>query len=404
MRKLIVGLTLLSSTLAPAGAAMPTDTGFMSSNVTYMSTVPYEVGGTPSGARLLGKYLYVAGARTLSIYDVSDPLAPELESITPIGPVFPNEDVDTNGKILLVTSETIGKKLFIYDVENKSAPVKLAELSEVRDHTFTCVLKCRYGWGSRGTIVDLKDPSNPEIAGYWGGSPPNDGFDVTEVAPGLVLTATRTIKLLDARKDPLHPETLAMGGTVDNRLIHSNRWPRKGRDDFFLVQGETPFSQTCDEASGAFMTWDATKWKKTHSFTLDRRVQGGERDLRRRGSPRRCVRLHEHVVPGAPSFPRRGTGGGRVLRARHPIPGGGRPRPDRPGRLFHARRRCHDRVLLDHTRDRLCDRRDSAGSTSFASKGDRFAQRAAQETAAPPRKEVRPLRSPSLPASRRACR
>ena len=277
MRKLIAGLVLLSFALAPAGAAMPTDTGFMSSNVTYVTTVPYEVAGTPSGARLVGKYLYVAGARTLSIYDVSDPLAPELESITPIGPVFPNEDVDTNGKIALITSETVGKKLFVYDVEDKAAPVKLAEVADVRDHTFSCVLKCRYGWGSRGTIVDLKDPSNPKIAGYWGGVDPNDGFDVTEVAPGLVLTATRTVRLMDARKDPLHPETLAMGGTVDNRLIHSNRWPRKGRDDFFLVQGETPFSQTCDEASGAFMTWDASKWKKTHSFTLidEFRVENG---------------------------------------------------------------------------------------------------------------------------------
>jgi hypothetical protein len=59
-----------------------------------------------------------------------------------------------------------------------------------------------------------------------------------------------------------------MGGTTDNRLIHSNRWPRGGRDRFFMVQGETPFSQTCDEDSGAFMTWDASNWKKTKSFQL----------------------------------------------------------------------------------------------------------------------------------------
>jgi hypothetical protein len=268
MRRSVGGLLLLSTILAPAGSAAPIDTGFSSSNVTYISTVPYEVAGTPSGARLVGRFLYVAGARTLSIYDVSDPIAPELLSITPIGPVFPNEDVDTNGKVLLMTSETVGKKMFVYDVEDKSAPVKLAEVAPVPDHTFTCVLKCRYAWGSRGTIIDLEDPSKPKIAGSWGGAPPNDGFDVTEVAPGLVLTSTRTIRLMDARKDPLHPKTLAMGGTTDNRLIHSNRWPRRGRDDFFLVQGETPFSRTCDENSGAFMTWDASRWKRTHSFTL----------------------------------------------------------------------------------------------------------------------------------------
>ena len=56
----------------------------------------YETGGTPSGARLVGKYLYVAGTHRLSIYDVSDPLAPALQSVTPIGPAFPNEDDEFN--------------------------------------------------------------------------------------------------------------------------------------------------------------------------------------------------------------------------------------------------------------------------------------------------------------------
>jgi hypothetical protein len=278
MRRWIGGMVSLSMALTPWGAATPADTGFMSSNVTYVTTVPYEAAGLPSGARVVGKYLYLAGARSLSIYDISDPLDPQLQSITAIGPVFPNEDVDTNGKVLLVTSETIGKKLLIYDVEDKGAPVKLAEVEPVRDHTFSCVLKCRYAYGSRGTIVDLKDPADPKLTGSWGGgTTPGDGYDVTEVVPGLVLTATRTIRLLDARKDPLHPTTLAMGGTVDNRLIHSNRWPRGGRDRFFLVQGETPFSQTCNEDSGAFMTWDASKWRKTHSFTLidEFRVENG---------------------------------------------------------------------------------------------------------------------------------
>ena len=111
MRRWIGGLVLFSLALAPSGAAFETDTGFMSSNVTHVGTVPFEAAGLPSGARLVGKYLYVAGARSLSIYDVSDPVAPQLESLTPIDVSFPNEDVDTNGKVLLMTSETIGKKL-----------------------------------------------------------------------------------------------------------------------------------------------------------------------------------------------------------------------------------------------------------------------------------------------------
>lgn len=252
----------------PITTGGPTAGGLASDNVTYVSTVPVEVGGAPSGARLVGDYLYVAGTRSFSIYDVSDPLAPALESVTPTGPQFPNEDVDTNGKILLISNEQLGRRLQVWDVENKAAPQMLAELANLGDHTFTCVLKCTYAYGSRGSIIDLRDPANPELAGGWGQLPPNDGFDTTEVSPGMVLTASRTITFLDGRKDILHPQVVALGGTTDRRLIHSLRWPNKGRDRFFLVQGETPVSRTCNENSGAFMTWDTRGYRRTRSFAL----------------------------------------------------------------------------------------------------------------------------------------
>jgi hypothetical protein len=98
--------------------------------------------------------------------------------------------------------------------------------------------------------------------------PPGYGFDVTEVAPGLVLTASREILLLDARKDPTEPRILASGSTTDNRLIHSNRWPRRGKDRFFLVQGETFAETRCDDNSGALMTWDTHHWKKIRTFEM----------------------------------------------------------------------------------------------------------------------------------------
>ena len=252
---------------APAGG-----TGFASDNVSHVRTVPVEA-GYATGGRLVGKYFYVAGVKSFSIYDVSDPANPSLVSITPHGAAFAVEDVDTNGKILLIhdeqgASRVQGGKLSIYDVEDKGAPQKVGELADLNSHTFTCVLDCRYAYGSRGHIVDLKDPSQPRLVGMWGGVQPNDGFDVTEVAPGLVLTSTRTMFLLDARKNPTKPKVLAVGGTHDRRLIHSNRWPNQGRDRFYLVQGETPLSQTCNESSGAFMTWDASKWKKTRTFSV----------------------------------------------------------------------------------------------------------------------------------------
>jgi hypothetical protein len=251
----------------PATAA-PTAGGLASDNVTYVSTVPFEAGAALTGARIVGDYLYVAGARSFSIYDITDPVAPAFVSVTPTGPKFPNEDVDTNGKILLISSQQIGGTLEVWSVEDKSSPALLATMENIRDHTFACVLGCRYAYGAGGSIIDLRDPANPSLANWWGSVQPGDGFDTTEVSPGRVLTATRTINLLDGRKDPIRPRAIARGSTVDNRLIHSIRWPNKGRDRFFLVQGETPFSQKCETDSGAFMTWDTRGYQRTRSFQM----------------------------------------------------------------------------------------------------------------------------------------
>ena len=258
---LSAGLVAAPSQGAPA-------TGFASSNVEHVATVPTEA-GVPTGARLVGDYLYVAGAKSFSIYDVSDPLAPALESITPIGFQFANEDVDTNGEVLILSADLEIQKLFVWDVSNKKEPQKLAELADMRDHNFACVLDCTWAYGSRGTIVDLRDPASPRVAGSWGGGvTPGDGFDTTEVAPGIVLASTRILRLLDARADPANPKLLASATTSDNSLLHSSRWPRSGKDKFVLVQEETFAETRCDETSGALMTWDASRWRKTKTFRL----------------------------------------------------------------------------------------------------------------------------------------
>ena len=283
MRKLVTALLALAVAAAPSVAGpldaldLDVPTGVTSDNVTFVKTVPFDAGGA-TGARLVGKHLYVSGARSFSIYDVSDPENPALLSHTPTGFQFANEDVDTNGRILLLADDNGFKKLTIYDVEDKSAPAKLAELTGLNDHTYACVMDCRYAYGSRGHIVDLSDPAHPKLAGNWGGgATPGDGFDTTEAGRGRVLTATRQIYYLDGRRDPTSPKVVATGGTYDNRLIHSVRWPNGGRDRFILVQGETPFSGVCDDQSGAFMTWDASRWRRTGAFRMldEYRVENG---------------------------------------------------------------------------------------------------------------------------------
>lgn len=251
---------------APAPPAQ--SVGLTSPNVSYVATIPLDA-GVASGARLVGRHLYVAGAKSFTIYDVSDPALPKPLSVTPVGLNFPSEDVDTNGSILLLNDEQLATgTLQVYDVRDKARPSLLATLPDMREHTFTCVLGCTWAYGSRGAIVDLRDPAKPRLAGRWGNLPSNDGFDVTEVAPGVVLTASRTIRLLDARKNPAKPVLLRKGTTRDNRLLHSNRWPRNGKDRFFLVQGETPFSGRCTASSGAIMAWDAKTFRPAGEYRV----------------------------------------------------------------------------------------------------------------------------------------
>lgn len=265
-KRVAAALAVLGVMVPAAAPAAPSAGGLASDNVTYVTTIPFDAGGA-TGARLYGKHLYVAGARGFSIYDVSVALAPQLVSYTP-DTGFPAEDVDTNGEILLFQDQQLRHRLHVFDVENKTSPQQVAEVTGVNDHTFTCVFDCRYAYGAGGTILDLRDPAAPKWVGTWSGTNPGFSFDTTEVSPGMVLTASRIIYLLDARKDPADPTVVASGTTDDNRLIHSVRWPNRGKDDFILVQGETPLSRTCNENSGAFMTWDASHWRKTHTFQM----------------------------------------------------------------------------------------------------------------------------------------
>ena len=267
-RSILCTIVLLSLALPGASATPLPVAGLASDNVTYVDTVPLEA-GTWSGARVHGDYLYVSGSKSFSIYDITDPVAPELMSHTVTGFQFVNEDVDTNGQILLISDERGRQTLHIWDVSDKTSPVKLAEVPDMEEHTFACVLDCRWAYGAAGAIVDLRDPAKPVVAGRWfENAPALWGFDTNEVAPGLVMTGSRIMHLLDGRRDPANPRVVAQAGTPDNRVIHSTRWPRRGKDRFLLVQGETSPKPRCDQNSGAFMTWDTTGWRKSHSFRM----------------------------------------------------------------------------------------------------------------------------------------
>lgn len=271
-----VRVALLSAVAAvagvlPAAQAGPGPYGTTSDGVEHVKFVPFEV-GTATGARVVGKYLFVTSWKNLSIYDIKDPLNPALISTTPIGFQFENEDVavSPDTRYMLFSESLPGDALHIWDLQSKARPVEIGTLQGAGDHTTTCLFSCKYGWGSGGTVSDLRRKDAPkELDRKWNEDLPGGGHhDETEVAPGLVLTSSQPIMFLDARKSVVKPKLLATGVNKDGRFVHSVRWPRGGKDRFMLAGGETNFTVRCNGDNGRFMVWDTKDWQKTKKFRM----------------------------------------------------------------------------------------------------------------------------------------
>jgi hypothetical protein len=270
---------MLVGGLAVPGNAGPSAGGVSSDNIEYVTSVPFEQSST-TGARVIGKNLYVTSWKSWSIYDISNPEDPQLLSTTPFvldataggdGARFENEDVATNGKILVFSEQLPRSALYVYNVEDKTNPTLLSYTSGLGQHTMSCVLDCKWLYGSEGSIIDLHDPTKPKLMDTkWDdGHVVSGHHDVNEVAPGIVLTATDPMLVLDARKDPTHPKLLAMSQQM-GEFIHSVQWPNNAKDKFALSTGETwvgGVDSRCDAQSAGLTTWDASKWKKTHTLT-----------------------------------------------------------------------------------------------------------------------------------------
>ncbi|HYP23551.1 MAG TPA: hypothetical protein VEV43_08255 [Actinomycetota bacterium] len=282
MKKFLVALAcagLVASGLSATAGAGPSPGGYSSDNVEWVTHVPFN-GPTATGANFFKSggdhYMIVTSWHNFAIYNINDPLAPELVgNPVPFGFKFENEDVSTNGKIMLF-SETIPQgDLHVWDIEDKSNPVLLATVAGAGDHTTTCILKCKWAYGSEGTITDLRDPANPVLmTEKWSDNQPPMGstHDVTEVAPGVVLTSTAPMLLLDARKNPVKPKFLALTEPYEGNGLpfHSNLWPRNMKDRWIIAGGETCCgAEQCDESTAAaFMVWDTKGWQKSRTFKL----------------------------------------------------------------------------------------------------------------------------------------
>ena len=274
----VVGALTLVLTSAPIAQGDAAVGGFTSGPVEYLKTISFDA-GTAWGGRIVGDYFYLGSYRHFSIYDVSEPENPLLVSTTPlIGQGLTMEDIDTNGKILVLTAQrpVVGDELQVWDVSDKAAPTKIATVAGAGDHTATCVLDCKWAYGSTPdkSIVDLRDPTNPMLVGSWESLGADYVHDVTEVSPGWVVASTDPMMYIDAR-NPAKPLLVAhqdmqesLGPPTQQQIVGSNRWPRDSRDRFLLVAYETPFSGQCNASQGTFQVYDASKWRSKKKLQI----------------------------------------------------------------------------------------------------------------------------------------
>ena len=273
---------------------------FGTSNTNLDLNIPINSGS--AGARVVGEQLFVTDQNGLTVYDVSDPSLPVPEGFVSIPQqyYFTEEDVPSNGEIALVGQFgdlTPSIRLNVVDVsldDNLGGqPTVIGTLSGMDEHTFECARDCTWAYGSAGAIIDLTDPTAPRDAGRWDDAVEAQGYsfgrsthDVTEVVPGILLTSSNPMFLLDVRTTPETPEVIGVGSFTDNRFVHANLWPYHGDlpnnpadpnvegwepdwdafDRFVLVGGETaPLPFACDEGDGAFMTME---WERVDTDTV----------------------------------------------------------------------------------------------------------------------------------------
>ena len=119
-------------------------------------------------------------------------------------------------------------------------------------------------------IFDLRDPADPVLTAtdWQDAAPVGSSHDVTEVSPGIVMTASQPMHLLDARVSPGDPTVMRSAATEAGRFVHATRWPRGGQDRFMLVGGEAIGPQCGGSISATFSTWDATTFREVDSYRI----------------------------------------------------------------------------------------------------------------------------------------
>lgn len=316
-RSALIALSCVALALVPAsaGAQDAEPTGPLAANVELLASIP-NVGAihgkvrevhTPQGTK---RYLVVNNPLGLVAYDVTDPAIPVPAGILPV-PHFESEDIEMGGDILLVVNDpawTGSRTAGLYIIDISQLPLmtfayvnpatgnrfRAAEGSVAGQplpdpvytssppengnytggHTVSCVLDCRYALsvGSGGGsdqlyLIDLTDPSAPELARIWT-SPVGASHDAQTDETGLVwVVGSGGFAAYDFAVDPLNPTLVARHDPTTVRY-HHNSWrpnaaayvpgvgdadhPRLDRGEVLLITEEEIYD-TC-ASQGQFAT------------------------------------------------------------------------------------------------------------------------------------------------------
>lgn len=242
-------LATLSAVISPVQAAPGAAGGALASpGVEFIANIP-DVAAV--GAHIRGNLMYVTTGQGLRIYDISGGIP------LPFGaleiPHLQNEDVDTNGSVLLIAADHfIGAPnlLYVVDVSVPRMPLLFAPpLSVTAAHTATCINNCKYAWlggdGNQIIVVDLTVPTAPRQVG----TVPISGtvHDVQVDAAGIAWVSTGGGLFAYTTADPRNPVLIASdAGSFENDFIihnslrpNANAWsPRTSALDSSVRAGE----------------------------------------------------------------------------------------------------------------------------------------------------------------------
>jgi hypothetical protein len=208
----------------------------------------------------------VVGRRLLALtptgllgYDITRPEQPVLAGRLdlPARRFRQSLQVSPDGRLALVRDSGLiaggADPLHVVDVRSSAAMRVVTSVAGFREIPF-CLAGCRWVYGSGGTVLDLRDPARPRVAGLAGTSTSwvkrayRDHLQirsVREVRPGLVTTAPvkgvfddRFLQLhvLDVR-NPLRPKVVRSATSTSERHSFPDAvWPAAGTSRFQLVQ------------------------------------------------------------------------------------------------------------------------------------------------------------------------